>query len=626
MTDYLAVGYVGSPWQDVFTRAGDTITSLGDLPSVSASVCDAVAWNPAGDTLAVAHRSSTYLSWYTRSGDTFTRLANPASLPAPVVTGLAWSPDGVYLACSATAAGNHLVWYSRSGDTLTQLTAPTGVPDDSSAYALAWNNDGSLLAVVHGAAPFLTVYSRSGDTLTKLTDLAGGDQPPDTTFGLAWSPDGSLLVVAHVDAPYSSAYAVSGTTLTPVTAPSGLPNTGWSAAFTPDGTVLAVGHSSPPYLSLFTVSGTTFSAGTGPDTPPTGLVHAVRFSRDGTLLTASQDSPLIYEVAGTALTALAGSFGPASGVLAVDWAGAGPILTIACPPIEPAAELPPPVPGTTLPVPAIEPAVDLGPVSVGTVTIDAVPIELVAEPVAPVVVVTVVAAPITVGASVRAPELVRARRDLVSPVDAAVLPVTRPAFTVLVVTYDIVTADVVVVIEVANNDAFIGPIYLSVPTALLIGSNLITATVDEDLDPGLYYWRASLTIDFLSLTPTAARTFTVDPTAGDHTIPLTWTVAAGPTDPHLWAVSPAAGQPGDTVTLFGQGFPDTGAVLLDGTELTVLSWTTTIAATGAASTDARIIDPGADPVVDPEHDEIVIVIPDTAATPGGQLTVTGEAS
>jgi hypothetical protein len=88
--------------------------------------------------------------------------------------------------------------------------------------------------------------------------------------------------------------------------------------------------------------------------------------------------------------------------------------------------------------------------------------------------------------------------------------------------------------------------------------------------------------------------------------------------PHLWAVVPDRGSPGDTVTVYGHGFSTAeGTVTINGVSATIQDWDH-VAATGNAGDPTRVINPGV--LIDAQHDEAVITVPSVAA-PGGPVVV-----
>jgi hypothetical protein len=174
-------------------------------------------------------------------------------------------------------------------------------------------------------------------------------------------------------------------------------------------------------------------------------------------------------------------------------------------------------------------------------------------------------------------------------------------------------------IQYAKDDGVSAPTTISQQVDLLAMDTPVYITITEDLD-GQYWWRARLVFGGSEMPWTDTWRFTVDTTAGDTTVALTATVTTTvDPDPQLWFANPGGGVPGDRITLYGQGLPTTGTVTVGDTPMTVISWGQVPATSNALTADRTIsLD-----VVDPEHDEIVVIIPDGIDMPGDQLVVAG---
>lgn len=229
-------------------------------------------------------------------------------------------------------------------------------------------------------------------------------------------------------------------------------------------------------------------------------------------------------------------------------------------------------------------------------------------------------------ASLPPPGLSRIRRTLLDPINDAVVPVLRPVFTVELTQVEGPLGTVILDVQYDYaSTTFTGsPTLISRNVPLLAGRNIVRVVAAGDLPPSAVKpaqlaWRARLRIGGVAMDWTPTETFTVDPLAGDHAARATWSVTGAGTDPHLWYVTPAAGIPGDLVTAVGQGFSSSrGTVKLAGLDMPVQRWTH-MAATPDAYGAQRVIDSTANRI-DAEHDEVVVLVPDTAP-PGGPVYV-----
>lgn len=224
------------------------------------------------------------------------------------------------------------------------------------------------------------------------------------------------------------------------------------------------------------------------------------------------------------------------------------------------------------------------------------------------------APPMAAVAAMPAPDVLRVRRWLSVPADNATVPVDRPVFTVTVAVIEGDQDAATVEVQYAADAAFTAPTTLSTTVRLVHGDNTIRLTPADPLT-GAVYWRARLVLNGQTMSWTPARSLLIDLSAGDGTALASWTVAATATDGHLWYVDPPAGRPGDIIRIIGQGLSDDGDVHLGDQTMSVISRTQVPTGSGE-----RIIDPDND-IVWPEHDEILVQVPDDAPAPGGKLWV-----
>lgn len=222
--------------------------------------------------------------------------------------------------------------------------------------------------------------------------------------------------------------------------------------------------------------------------------------------------------------------------------------------------------------------------------------------------------------------LVRSRTRLADPANAAVVPVVRPTFTVRSTLLRGRVSDARIDVRYFGDDGHTTTPTRTISTGfvMLTGVNSVRLTATEDLSPGYTYsWQARLVADGAQLGWSSYRSFTVDPAAGAHSIPLTWSVTDEDTEPELWHVFPDTGHAGDEITLVGQGFPTSNlAVKIRGVDCPIQRFGP-VPATAAASTPARTVDPLSNRV-DVQHDEIVVLIPEFISPPGGPIWVQGD--
>lgn len=236
----------------------------------------------------------------------------------------------------------------------------------------------------------------------------------------------------------------------------------------------------------------------------------------------------------------------------------------------------------------------------------------------------VAALPISAGVEAEPGTLLRVRRVLVEPYDGDTVPSRQAALVVAVMLVEGELTATTVDIQFDTTEDFSGPsaTILSQDVILVRGANTITLrTSDIDLNAWIH-WRARLTINGITFNWTPVWRFRYG--TGDAFVPVNWTTQAGATRPHLWSLTPQVGVPGQRITLTGQGFPAAAGnvkLIVGGAQLTmpIQSWTH-VAGTTNADTDYRVITAE---VIDPEHDEVVVLVPD-AVSPGGSIKVQGD--
>jgi hypothetical protein len=137
--------------------------------------------------------------------------------------------------------------------------------------------------------------------------------------------------------------------------------------------------------------------------------------------------------------------------------------------------------------------------------------------------------------------------------------------------------------------------------------------------PAITYWYASLLTDYVLLIQSPVQSFSVATTPDTVlTLPVTWTVDNAASRPiHLWHLDPAGPLDGDTVTIYGQGFPATGTVTYGEIVLPTTSWQLVPESATNADDNTRLISGG---TVTPEHYEVQFVAP-VDDGPGDVLTV-----
>lgn len=269
--------------------------------------------------------------------------------------------------------------------------------------------------------------------------------------------------------------------------------------------------------------------------------------------------------------------------------------------------------GTGVVVIPADTVVDLELPGLGTVRVDAPPADT-ATSLGGRLTKIIIAPPIATAIGPRATTSASIRRVLGRPSDGDTVPVDEPQLTVGVqVTegeYDVIGVDV-------QYDTA-GQLGTSSPILSTQVSGSINVSLATFFTPALgnvsYQWRARLVVDGTPKAWTTARTFIVDNTGSDAVCPVQWNVTTATTSPQLWSVDPAGGVPGQAITLYGQGLPDTPIVRIANVSAAVVS-VTHVPATAAASTPDRTL-------ADVEHHEIVVTVPAINA-PGGPLIIEG---
>lgn len=202
-----------------------------------------------------------------------------------------------------------------------------------------------------------------------------------------------------------------------------------------------------------------------------------------------------------------------------------------------------------------------------------------------------------------------------SPGDGDTVEVGTPQFAVALNAHD-QTQLYTVQVQYASDIAFSTATTVSGTATAIDGGIFLSPAAPLTTDT---YWRARLlqadatvVVDW-----TSPVHFTVDTQLTPSDLTVTWAVDTVTRPIHLWHVVPDSAAVGDTATAYGQGFPASGSVLIDGIPCTVTHWQRNSAVINS-TTAGRHID--ADDI-DPEHYEIDFIVP-TVQPPGGVLEVT----
>lgn len=206
--------------------------------------------------------------------------------------------------------------------------------------------------------------------------------------------------------------------------------------------------------------------------------------------------------------------------------------------------------------------------------------------------------------------------DLSAPEADATIVSSTPRFMVGVDLSTDEDVNYVVEVQYDDNPGFTSP--TTVDAEANTGDGGAVLSPDAPLS-GTIHWRARVLVDEQPVSDwTTAQKFTISAVTAATTLAVTWTVDASKKPPiHLWHFYPAGPSVGDTVTIYGQGFPTSalGYIQYGGFDITATSWTKVAAQPGG------VIEGGN---VNPEHWEIVFTAPNHYPGTGAVLTVTDE--
>lgn len=225
--------------------------------------------------------------------------------------------------------------------------------------------------------------------------------------------------------------------------------------------------------------------------------------------------------------------------------------------------------------------------------------------------------PVIVHAAPAVPGIWTGSFVLSAPQDLSVVATSTPDFVVGVLSDDDDDDSTYTIqVQYAGDAAFTSPVTLSADAPAVDGGAILSPT---GAVPDSTWWRARLVQDGqVILDWSAAQSFTVDADISATSLPLTWSVAASAgRDIHLWHLDPPGPDIGDTVTVYGHGFPDTGHLSLGTLNLDVASWVLVPATADNSDDELRVIDGD---TVTCEHYEVTFVAP-TYDGPGAALTV-----
>lgn len=206
---------------------------------------------------------------------------------------------------------------------------------------------------------------------------------------------------------------------------------------------------------------------------------------------------------------------------------------------------------------------------------------------------------------------------LSAPSSGDVLRIARPTFTVALSAPD-PTVVYTIEIQYDDNASFTSPVTLSSALTAADGGVSLAATTDV---PATTYWRARLLLaGSEEVTWTLPASFTVSTAVTPATLAVQWTADANAARPiHVWHFDPAGPLDGDTVTIYGQGFPATGSLTFGDTVLPTTGWQLVAATADNADDTKRVIEGSA---VTPEHYEVQFTAP-VSDGPGGALVLEG---
>lgn len=205
---------------------------------------------------------------------------------------------------------------------------------------------------------------------------------------------------------------------------------------------------------------------------------------------------------------------------------------------------------------------------------------------------------------------------LSAPTDGETVAVDQPNLTVAVDTDD-PSQTYTVEIQYASDAVFTSPVSILADFQGADGGVIVTPASPLTASPT--FWRARLIKAATPVTNwTATQSFLMDLITALRYLQVYWTVTPSAARPiHLWHVDPPGPEVGDTVTVYGQGFPASGTLTLGDTVLPTTSWARVPASTDNASDLTRVIDGD---TVTPEHYEVTFVAPATDS-PGDPLTL-----
>ena len=155
----LLAGVNVSPWMEIFTRSGDTITKSTATISSLPSAPTGIDYSPDGVHCSVSHTTTPFITIYKLTGSTsFSKLANPATLPPGAGYAVDWSSNGQYMAVN-TATTPFVMIYERDGDTFTKLSDPGTLPGGLCYNGLNFDTStGRYLITAENATPFINIY------------------------------------------------------------------------------------------------------------------------------------------------------------------------------------------------------------------------------------------------------------------------------------------------------------------------------------------------------------------------------------------------------------------------------------------------------------------------------------
>lgn len=227
--------------------------------------------------------------------------------------------------------------------------------------------------------------------------------------------------------------------------------------------------------------------------------------------------------------------------------------------------------------------------------------------------------PIKAVVSLLVPEVLTGSLILTAPEKDAVLPTSTPQFIVAMhLDEEDFTAQYTIEVQYADNPAMTNPTVLSAATTATEGGVFLTPTSPV---PNTTYWRARLLADGnVRVGWSAVRAFTVVTVGTSASLPVTWVLDPAAERPiHVWHVDPPGPVVGDTVTIYGQGFP-VFPTLSFGDLVIPTSGVQQVAALPANADDSTRLIEG--DVVTPEHQELQFVAPEYDG-PGEALVLEG---